>query len=263
MNGDTKSLSDTAQVLSRNPLGIIALFIVLVYGLAAMVTASAAAFSPSERLPLIYFLVLFPVLVLGVFAWFVSRHSEKLYGPGDYQNEENFLKLHSGQLHAVASLTAATSKHARLASEKELDRIVERVQAVGAGLGGRGESWRNRILWVDDHPENNVYERQALEALGLQVMLALSTDDALDRLKSSNYAAIISDMERGEVPEEGYVLLGRLRGMRDRTPLFFYTQSDAPEERKQTADRGGQGHTNHPDELFEMVTRAVIQRQTA
>ncbi len=108
-----------------------------------------------------------------------------------------------------------------------------------------------------------MYERQALEALGLQVTLALSTDDALDRLKSSNYAAIISDMMRGEVPQAGYVLLDRLRGMRDQTPLFFYAGSNAPEHKKQTEERGGQGCTNHPDELFEMVTRPVIQRQTA
>jgi len=62
MSGDLKTFGDTAKGLAKNPLGIIALFIVLVYGFAALVTAFSASLSESERLPLIWFLVLFPVL---------------------------------------------------------------------------------------------------------------------------------------------------------------------------------------------------------
>ena len=59
MPGDpTKSFGDTAQGLARNPLGIIALFIVMVYGFAAMATAFAGSFTPGERQPLIWFLVI-------------------------------------------------------------------------------------------------------------------------------------------------------------------------------------------------------------
>ncbi len=32
---------------------------------------------------------------------------------------------------------------------------------------------RNRILWVDDNPNNNVYERKAFEANGFEFELAL------------------------------------------------------------------------------------------
>ena len=39
MNDSLKTFGDTANTLSRNPLGIIALFIVLVYGFASLVTA--------------------------------------------------------------------------------------------------------------------------------------------------------------------------------------------------------------------------------
>jgi sugar phosphate permease len=38
----TKSFGETTNSLARNPLGIIALFIVLVYGFASMVTAFAS-----------------------------------------------------------------------------------------------------------------------------------------------------------------------------------------------------------------------------
>ena len=96
-----------AKGLAKNPLGIIALFIVLVYGFASLATAFAGSFTPSERAPLIYFLVFFPILVLGVFSWLVSKHSGKLFAPSDFKNEENYVKM---QLSAVASLAAASAK---------------------------------------------------------------------------------------------------------------------------------------------------------
>ena len=71
----TDQFGNVAKGLARNPLGIIALFIVLVYGLACMVTAFGGSFTPGERMPLIYFLVVFPCLVLGAFTWLVSQHT--------------------------------------------------------------------------------------------------------------------------------------------------------------------------------------------
>ena len=254
-----RSFGATARSLARNPLGIIALFIVLVYGFASLVTAFAGSFTAAERMPLIYFLVSFPVLVLGVFAWLVSKHSGKLFAPSDFRNEDNYVKM---QMAVVASLTAATSKSDTLASVGELQRIVEVVRAASPVAGG-GDGWLDHVLWVDDRPENNTYERQAFEGVGLHLTLALSTNEAFDRMSQSKFAAIISDMGRGEGPREGYVLLDRLRGEGDRTPLFFYAASNAPEHKRETREHGGQGCTNNAQELFEMVTRAVIGRQKA
>src|ERR1700752_2731909 len=93
MSDQTKSFGETAKSLARNPLGIIALFIVLVYGFAALVTAFTGSFSIAERLPLIYFLVIFPIIVLGVFAWLVSRHSASLFSPGDFRDEKNYVDV--------------------------------------------------------------------------------------------------------------------------------------------------------------------------
>lgn len=257
MNDQTKGFGETAKSLARNPLGIIALFIVLVYGFASLVTVFAASFTASERLPLIYFLICFPILVLAVFAWLVSKHSGKLFAPSDFKNEDNYVKM---QMAVVASLTAATAKSDTPASEAELHKIVEVVRAAGPAAQS-GDGWRNHILWVDDRPENNTYERQAFEGVGLRFTLALSTDEAFERLSQTKYAAIISDMGRREGPREGYVLLDRLRKEGDRTPLFFYATSNAPEHKRETREHGGQGCTNNAQELFEMVTRGVIRGQ--
>ena len=260
MSDQTKSFGDTAKSLARNPLGIIALFIVLVYGFASLVTAFAGSFTTVERLPLIYFLIAFPVLVLGVFSWLVSKHSGKLFAPSDFKNEDNYVKM---QMSVVASLTAAAAKGDAGASEAQLHRIVETVRAAGPPAITSGDGWRDHILWVDDRPENNTYERQAFETMGLRFTLALSTNEAFERLSQAKFAAIISDMGRREGPREGYALLDRLRQEGDRTPLFFYAASNAPEHKRETREHGGQGCTNNGQELFEMVTRAVIKRQEA
>lgn len=260
MSDSIKDFGETAKGLARNPLGIIALFIVLVYGFASLVTAFASSFTSAERLPLIWFLILFPILVLGVFSWLVSRHSGKLFAPSDFKNEDNYVKM---QMAVVASLGAATAKSDQPASELEVQKIIDVVRAANPARGENADGWRNHILWVDDRPDNNTYERQAFEALGLRFTLALSTNEAFERLSRSKFAAIISDMGRREGPREGYVLLDRLRQMGDQTPLFFYAASNAPEHKRETREHGGQGCTNNAQELFEMVTRAVIGRQAA
>lgn len=247
---------DAAKGLARNPLGIIALFIVLVYGFASLVTAFADSFSHEERLLLIYFLVGFPVLVLVVFAWLVSTHSGKLFAPADFKNEENYVRM---QLSAAASLATATAKHPSIGGESDIARIVEVVQrAAPQKAASPHDRWRNHVLWVDDRPENNVYERQAFEAVGLKFSLALSTNEALAAMERQQFAAVISDMGRKEGPREGYVLLDAMRKGGNQTPLFFYASSNAPEHKRETQEHGGQGCTNNAQDLFHMVTKAVI-----
>lgn len=246
---------DAAKGLARNPLGIIALFIVLVYGFASLVTAFSGSLSPEERLPLVYFLVIFPVLVLAVFAWLVSAHSGKLFSPADFKDEGNYVRM---QMSAVASLATAAAKNPASSAESDISHIVEIVQAAAPQRTGAGDGWRNHVLWVDDRPENNVHERRAFEAVGLKFSLALSTNEALEAMKRQRFATVISDMGRKEGPREGYVLLDAMRANGNQTPLFFYAASNAPEHKKETAAHGGQGCTNDAQELFQMVTKAVI-----
>lgn len=256
MRESVQGFGETARKLARSPLGIIALFIVLVYGMACLVVISPGIDKINERQPLIYFLIIFPILVLIAFCWLVSRHSDKLYGPSDFSNEENYMKLM-----AVASLGVATARHNGPSSDVEIRKIVESVQNTSASQPGAISRWSNHILWVDDRPENNTYEREAFEGIGLRFTLALSTQEAFEKLSNNKYSVIISDMGRREGHREGYVLLDRLREEGDQTPLFFYAASNAPEHIQETLDHGGQGCTNNPRDLFEMVTKAVIEGQ--
>ncbi len=82
-----------AKGIAKNPLGIIALFISLIYGFACLVlSTSSSNLVPSERMPLIWFLILFPLIIMISFLFLVTRHHNKLYGPSDFKNENLFLK---------------------------------------------------------------------------------------------------------------------------------------------------------------------------
>ena len=78
---------------ARNPLGIIALFISLIYAMSAVLLGTSIKNLSSENQTiLVYFIVGFPFIVLSVFGWLVSCHHTKLYGPGDYRTDRSFLE---------------------------------------------------------------------------------------------------------------------------------------------------------------------------
>jgi hypothetical protein len=86
-------LTDATQWLARNPLGIVALFVVLIEAIAGLTLGFTRSALPADQLSrLIWFLVGFPFVVLGVFAWLVAKHPGKLYAPGDFASDEGFFK---------------------------------------------------------------------------------------------------------------------------------------------------------------------------
>jgi hypothetical protein len=74
-------------------LGLLRFFNVLVYGIAALVLGvSSHNLQPNERLPLIWFLVVFPGIVLVAFYLLITRHHVKLYAPHDFPEAEGFFR---------------------------------------------------------------------------------------------------------------------------------------------------------------------------
>lgn len=142
------------------------------------------------------------------------------------------------------------------------ERVLRAADAASHIGSEPGDVWRRRILWVDDRPDNNEYERQVFESFGLTFDLALSTNEALERLGSSRYGAIISDMGRREGPREGYRLLDAVRASDAITPFFIYAGSNAPEHKREAAEHGAQGSTNMANELVDMVTQALSSNNT-
>lgn len=71
------------EQFSKNPLGIIASFVLLVYGVAGFVISCSFSnlHGACERLPLIWFLVVYPFVFLILFFVLVMKYNLKLYAP--------------------------------------------------------------------------------------------------------------------------------------------------------------------------------------
>lgn len=115
------------------------------------------------------------------------------------------------------------------------------------------------ILWVDDRPNNNIYERKSLEAIGASFVLATSTEEALEKINRQKVNVIISDMGRPPDNRAGYTLLEKLRASGNRTPFIIYAGSNAPEHKAEARRRGALGSTNRASELFSYVLTAINQ----
>lgn len=127
------------------------------------------------------------------------------------------------------------------------------------GEEDRKRSGKKEILWVDDRPENCVYERKILEKYGLIFSLALSTQQALQYMKHNEYALVISDMGRKEGTHEGYVLLEEIRKIDKKIPFIFYAGSKRKEHVDEALKRGAQGCTNDPGELIDLVMENILK----
>lgn len=114
-----------------------------------------------------------------------------------------------------------------------------------------------KILWVDDIPENNFYERRSLETLGIKTVTATSTEDALKKLQQNNYDVIISDMGRPPDNRAGYTLLDSIQKKKINIPFIIYSGSNLPEHRAEARQRGAYGSTNTATELFELVVSSI------
>ena len=171
------------------------------------------------------------------------------------------------QVEAAAALGAAVVSHPEPGAAPEATAMEARAAAQVVAEIATPRMIRRAgtatILWVDDRPNNNVHERQSLEALGVSFVLAASTDEALERLKRQSFDAIISDMGRPSDPQAGYTLLGKLRTSGDQTPFIIYAGSRSSEHRAEARRRGAVGCTSRPDELFDMVLTALGRRHLA
>ena len=118
-----------------------------------------------------------------------------------------------------------------------------------------------KLLWVDDHPENNEYVSQLFGSLNIIVETSTSTDDALSKLAKTDYAVVITDMRRGVEDTAGYDLLAKIRRRNYKIPVVIYSASSNPAFQQEAKQRGAFGETNDPTELVSLVTTAILQKE--
>lgn len=117
-----------------------------------------------------------------------------------------------------------------------------------------------RLLWVDDHPQNNIYEQRFFEDHRIAVHTVTNSADALKLLAMYDYTAVISDMGRGEDRLAGARLAEQMRARSDETPVVIYTiradgAAEQQAQRNLVAEAGAHGLAVTPQEVRSVVLR--------
>ncbi|HEY6255057.1 MAG TPA: response regulator [Xanthobacteraceae bacterium] len=101
---------------------------------------------------------------------------------------------------------------------------------------------RHLVLLVDDSLTTRMLEQSILESAGYDVDVALSGEEALDRVRAKRYALILVDVEMPGM--DGFTFIEHLRAdstLRD-IPAILVTSRAAPEDRQRGRDVGAQGY---------------------
>lgn len=133
--------------------------------------------------------------------------------------------------------------------------------ALLTGVGSNPPNVRNgeapdalgRVLWVDDHPQNNAVETRYLEDRRIAVYHVASTEEALTLLSMYEYGAVISDMGRGKRPLAGIDLLEAMRARGDRRPFVLYTVHSSDSQRKLVEQAGGHAVAETREQLYRAI----------
>lgn len=120
-----------------------------------------------------------------------------------------------------------------------------------------------RVLWVDDNPENNALLVDQLERMGVTVEAVKSTDEATRRFDGgARYAAVVSDMGRIEggrrVDDAGVVLVREIKARFPALPVFVYCSPQALSAFGEVARAAGVNHITSSGTRLLSELRAVL-----
>ena len=147
--------------------------------------------------------------------------------------------------------SAPEALQAWLREEPGLEALMREVQEHSSSLN-RVDLVRQvvegaQILWIDDHPEHNVWERRLFQAMGARITTAETTRTALVCGEVQRFDVVISDIDRGSSQTEG---LDSLRGVASLAPVVFYVGAAEPEL---GVPPGAFGICDVPGELVHLV----------
>jgi CheY-like chemotaxis protein len=215
-------------------------------------SASGVALQPWVRL------LVWPITAVFVLAMFRDPLSDLIRRATKFEVKKDGVVIVAAEI--AANLGAAEATRFDRKTDAKTQVNLEGVAATAASASGSLSINQAKVLWVDDNPDNNQYERNALLALGVQFELAITTEDALRLLKTKNFNLVITDFARYDDPQGGYTLLDQVRTLSSPPPLIIYSSSANPQHEKDARSRGAYGETNRPQELFDLAVRAILSK---
>jgi CheY-like chemotaxis protein len=139
---------------------------------------------------------------------------------------------------------------------EQIDALVAQVPQISARP--RGSS---RVLWVDDNPANNEYERSLLRPDGIVFDNVVSTAEAIEQLRTSTYDLVITDLGRrwssDRSQDAGRALLTHAVITGGGPPIVVYAGRAAVKQEKELLTLGAFGVSQNRDHLLALVRAAL------
>jgi CheY-like chemotaxis protein len=107
-----------------------------------------------------------------------------------------------------------------------------------------------KVLWIDDHPENNAWGRALLKAFQADVTTVESTRSAVALLHQEHFDVLLSDIDREGQSDHGIQALAALHEADPIVPVVFFIRSL---DRSLRTPLGAFGITNDPGELLHLI----------
>lgn len=107
-----------------------------------------------------------------------------------------------------------------------------------------------KILWIDDQPAGNAWERQMLAKFGVSFVTVETTASAIACLKAEHFDLALSDIARGDNPRAGLEALPTILQTAPGIPVVFYVGYVTPDR---PVPVGSKGIAEEPNELLHLV----------
>ena len=139
---------------------------------------------------------------------------------------------------------------------QQIDALVAAVRELAAKPRGPA-----RVLWVDDNPANNEYERSVLRPEGIIFDNVVSSTEAIEQIRMSSYDLVITDLGRrwssDASQQAGRDLLRHPAIKNGGPPVVVYAGRNAVKHRDELVQLGAFGVSASREELFEQVFQAL------
>ena len=139
---------------------------------------------------------------------------------------------------------------------EQIDALVAHVPRLATQPRGA-----RRVLWVDDNPANNEYERSLLRPDGIVFDNVVSTAEAIEQLGTSTYDLVITDLGRrwssDRSQQAGQALLGDPVITDGGPPVVVYAGRDAVRQQEALVARGAFGVARTREHLLDLVRAAL------
>lgn len=146
------------------------------------------------------------------------------------------------------SLELATEARGGKVSQEHINLSAKRL------VQSRNLTSEAKILWIDDTPENNTFERTLFEKAGANITVVVSSEKARRCLEYFSYDIILSDIRRDSDDKAGIHFLQTLCKHQNKIPIIFYVGKVI-----NSVPTGAFGITDSPDELVHLVLDALAR----